>query len=223
MLKGKIMIRINCRKALFNGERYTLMSNDYCLRYFGPQKELHAEFLNERTFLVDNNQTISDICNTIIAGYGLRAKDADGMGYDCSNFIFIIDELLFYVTDENIKAIDLVEAYGGDTINAFLVFGAGRGDILREDNYRFYMPSHEGNRHNAPHVHVKKTDGSNGTVDLFTLETKGKGFNMRDKKRIKNILTGKQKMLINAWNTITDGITIDANYILNKGVIVDLG
>lgn len=214
------MIKIKCRKALFNGERYTIMSNEYCKKYFGTQEELHAEFFNERTFSVDNHQTINELCNVIILGYGLRIKDDDGMGHDYSDFIFIIEGLLFYIMDANIKVGDLIKALGGDTINAFLVFLAGRGDVLREDQYRFYMPSHEGNRHNAPHVHVEKTDGKSGTIDIFTLEQIDGNLKQRDIKRIKKILNDKQDMLINAWNKLTDGITIDGNYLIDKSKVI---
>lgn len=215
------MIKIKCRKALFNGESYTLMSNEFCKNYFGTQEELCAEFFNERTFSVDKHQTINELCNKIILDYGLRIKDEDGMGHDYSDFIFIIEGQMLYVVDANIKAGDLTKVFGGDTINAFLVFPAGRGDLFREDQYRFYMPSHEGNKHNTPHIHVKKTDGKSGTINIFSLEQMKGNFKQSDIKMIKSILSDKQQMLINSWNKLTDGITIDVNYLIDKSRVIN--
>ncbi len=127
------------------------------------------------------------------------------------------EKYILSIENENVLLKSLVERFNLTEIESYLVIFLGRGDFLRKGGFRFYFYSHEGNRHNRPHVHVETSDHREGTIDILTLEqNKGGKLKKHELSKIQKILKGKQIDLIKAWNLMTDGIHVDLDILLEQ-------
>lgn len=126
--------------------------------------------------------------------------------------------------DESIKLAPIIEKYHIDEIEAYLLIFLGRGDLFRKGGFRFFIPSHEGNKHNRPHVHVETSDYREGSVDILTLkQNKGGKLKRHEMSNIRKILEGRQKALLEAWNARSDGICVDIDILLGQAEIEGRG
>ena len=226
-------IKVRCRIAGQNGNGdYLLHSSNDAYRFLRGCYDSYntsgivKEPYNEVSFSFDyKDHSVKDLHNAILKSFGLDIKIPEIIEEDMicgwpellieagSNFIIGFD-------DENIKLAYVIEKYRLFNIEAFLALILGRGDLFREDGFRFYIPSHEGNKHNRPHVHVETSNHRNGSVDILTLEqNKGSRLKRHEMTKIRKIMYDKQDLLLEAWNAKTDGIDVDINILLEQAKI----
>lgn len=162
--------------------------------------------------------TMHDLLNDIRLYIGLSEYDEELV--DPLTIMIRADTFLMEFCNSSIKLKDFVARFHKKIIDAYLLIINGYGDFLRKDGFRFFMPSHEGNRHNKPHVHVETKDFREGTIDILTLKKLAGKIKPGEEKRIQEILKGKQRELIEAWNLRTDGINVDVDYLLGQKEIL---
>lgn len=87
------------------------------------------------------------------------------------------------------------------------------GNIWRENSLRFDMHSHEGNRHNEPHVHVwDKQSDEEASISLSTLIILDGSLSSKSYKKAKSIIRNNQDYFITCWNDLTDGLALDIDH-----------
>ncbi|MBQ6483289.1 MAG: DUF4160 domain-containing protein [Anaerolineaceae bacterium] len=87
------------------------------------------------------------------------------------------------------------------------------GVVWRQSDLRFSMHSHEGVRHNEPHVHVEHAgyqfSASVSIIDYRVLDGK---IPRKKLKEARKIITENYDYFVDCWNKYTDGIRIDINH-----------
>ncbi len=211
-------ISINCRITLFGDSGYSIISNDLskeCIDYLNPNNQLCFPY-NKRSITIDDadSSTVQDLYNKALKAFEIPYNPTSELG-PLADFAFHIGNTIVTITNPDIILSELINIFNTDEIELFVVFTLGKGELFREAGFRFYMNSHEGNRHNRPHVHVSTNDGRSGSIDIQTLEqNRGGKIKSKEMKKIVTILKGKQRDLLEAWNYSTDGIVVDIDYML---------
>ena len=100
-----------------------------------------------------------------------------------------------------------------NTVYTEILVNVDAGRLLMEDSLLFYMHSHEGNKHNEPHVHVSDIQ-SNSRVTIALSDHRVLAGNLPSKKlkKAKEIIREKQQFFNNCWITKTDGLVPDINH-----------
>ena len=228
------MINVRCRIASLGAEGigYELVSSSETNRMLRGYYDLCENMpprkapFNEVIFSFDYElSSVVNLHNCIMHAFGIKptipeTKEEDLVRWWPELIIEIKPRFLIKFEDETLSLKYVVKRFNINEINAFLVFVPGRGELFRKKGFRFYIPSHEGNRHNRPHVHVETSDHRKGSVDIITLrQLKGGKIREYEMSKIKKILVGKQEDLLKAWNLKSDGIEVDANILLEQAVI----
>lgn len=227
-------IEVRCRIASINNEGcYIACSSDEAYQLLGGCYDSYKSSTkvtkpyNEVCFSYEfGNHSVTDLHNTILKALGLdiiipEVIDEDVLRGWPELILEVGPDLVVEFYDENIKIASIIERFQLEKIESFLFITLGRGEIFREDGFRFYIPSHEGNKHNRPHVHVETSSHKVGSIDIATLEqNKGSRLKKHEMTKIKKILTGKQEKLIEAWNLQSDGIYVDVDILLGQAAIM---
>ena len=117
------------------------------------------------------------------------------------------------IENSNIKMADFLERFSiKNILNLYFVFSAYQGDIWREGQIRYYMPSHEAGSHNNPHVHVIVNRDYSSTIDIETGKILAGKIPSKYKKKITDKIMNNQIFLLECWNNMTDGLKVDINY-----------
>lgn len=180
----------------------------------------------EFTFAYDN-YSVKDLHNEIFRAFNIDVTipaiiDDDVLRGWPELIVKVKSNFIISVEDENMKLASLIERFNLTEIDTYLVILLGRGDFLRAEGFRFFFKSHEGNKHNRPHVHVETRDHKEGSIDLLTLEqNKGSRLKEHELTKIRKILKGKQQELLEAWNMQTDGIYVDLDILLGQGDLIE--
>lgn len=135
-------------------------------------------------------------------------------------FYFLNNKSRYSIADPNASFTRLLERYldpeGTGTVYVEFLASMNAGQICREDNLRYYMNSHEGNRHNEPHVHVDdlKTHDS-ASISILNLIVLDGYLSNRSKRKAIQKIAQEQRAFIEFWNTKTDGLYVDINKYFN--------
>jgi len=136
-------------------------------------------------------------------------------------FCFITTEKKYYIDNPNNDFSNILCKYldpnssGCITVGLFICDEAGLFDKV--DNIRFYFHSHEGDRHNEPHVHVYDVGGNfEVSISLLTGEVLTPGWKIPKKalKIARKRIFDNQQLFLEGWNELTDGLSVDINKLL---------
>lgn len=227
-------INITCKLAGIeaNGLGYSLFTSDEanqilrgCYPSYESQCRAKAPY-NEVNFTFEvDNQSAAALHTAILREFGTDETISEIINEDMLQgwpelLIEIRPNYVIMLEDESIKLSFIIEKYNLSAINAYLIMVLGRGEFLRKDSFRFYIPSGEGNKHNRPHVHVETSDFRQGSVDIMTLEqNKGGKLKKHEMTKIRKILEGKQPELLEAWNDWSGGIQVNVDILLGQASI----
>ena len=193
-------------------------SYDSMYKAVSPYNETELEIAYDRQY------TIADLHSDLMHSFGLditvpKENDEDRLR-SWPDLLIEINKRWVISLDDSIALCDIVERFQQADIRAYLVLILGRGDYMREGGFRFFFRSHEGNRHNGPHIHVETSDFRQGSIDIVTLEqNKGSKLKEYEMTKIRKILSGRQEDLLKAWNLMTDGIYADVEILLGQAKI----
>lgn len=192
--------------------------------YAGVSKSEENILKNGLEFKYDDTTTVRELflyLNDILKSINNKQADIpyQELGTDKSlQFLYRIGfrKEAMYIFNLNIKLKEIVDYIGSNSIIIVLTLFRGiGGEVYREKGMRFYMHSREGKRHHEPHIHVNK-DGEEITINLNTIETKGK-MPQRYIKKAKEIVRYNRESFLLMWNTMTDGEKIELeDYQINR-------
>lgn len=129
---------------------------------------------------------------------------------------FLANGYRYYIDDESAKFITIARKYlnplNENEIDVEVLVCADAGSICQDDGIRYYMHSHEGTRHNEPHVHIDALNhGCDASFSIITGEILEGKLPKKLLKKVKNKILKEQNFFVECWNTKTDGLAIDIN------------
>ena len=215
----------NCRIAFKGGPEYLLISSSKskeCIDFLNPSNHLAYPY-NKRIMEISSNDllTVRDLYIKVLKEFNIPYSTNPDF-IQPVDFAFRFGNIIFTFVDPNMKVIELAKKQNTFEFDLYIIFLLGAGELFREDGYRFYMYSHEGNKHKMPHVHVETSDGRSGSIDILSLkQNKGGKLKSREVKKIGKILSDKRRELLEAWNYTTDGFEVDVDYMLGRVPIIE--
>lgn len=164
----------------------------------------HAEFEME----LDEETTMGEIAVRLCQELHLKPSyllDAP------SAFHILTGKFLLGFEKYDVKFSQISQFGISDVLNVCLVFSTLQGEVLRKGQIYYYMPSHEGNRHNRPHVHVLIEHSYEASVGIENLQILDGKIPQKYRRTIKTTIKEHQQFLLECWNSMTDGINVDIN------------
>lgn len=221
IISNEILVR--CRILSHDNEgNYSVLSKQSCKEII--EQEWGRRVAIDNCFVVtfDSEYSVFNLFNDLREKFNIpKLRDEQNENPDIVSMLMRTNDYLITIRDMTIKLDFLIERFQLKTIDAYLLFVFGYGELFREKGFRFHIYSHEGNKHNKPHVHVETSDYRTGSIDIQTLsQTSGK-LKKHEVTRVRKILDGKQRELLEAWNLYSDGIDVDIDYLLGQTTIKD--
>ena len=161
-------------------------------------------------YFIKEETTVRDIQNVICNRMEEPVKEF------CKSLQWIYiktDQDLICVEELDIRMLDLLKQFNiKDELYLYMIFSAYQGDIWRDEQIRYYMPSHESGSHNNPHVHVIINRDYSAAIDIRTGEILAGRIPSKYKKKIVEKIMTNQTFLFECWNNMTDGLKVDIDY-----------
>ena len=219
-------ITIHCSIAVKTETGFDVLTDNDCmsLSEFGFSSEVllncDAPYANRNwVFIYGDNDTIKDLFADAYKRFGVdncvKSMDNENALNGPDLIIEVDNNTYLSFDDYNIPFKYIVDSFKLQSIRAHLLPVFGLGDVLVGKGYlfRFYIPSHEGNKHNVPHVHVDGKDGRSGTFSIDTGEPLEKN-SLREHEitKVGKIIRDEKDELMKCWNILCDGLTIEKDY-----------
>ena len=161
----------------------------------------------------DQNTTLLDIINAVRCDLGVDNEKFLGMPF---YYYFQNKCERYYINDYEQVFCKVAEKYLLDsdeqTITISVLLSCDAGAVATVHPLRFWMNSHEGDRHKKPHVHV--TDNQHqyrASVCIDDGEIIAGNLPSKLAKIAKKKILSDQKFFYKCWNTMTDGLSVDIN------------
>ncbi len=215
-------LRITCRISYKNDSEYSLLAEEsakgvfedcqiYSIQEPYSKRELNIELTDDLT--------VDALYNEVLRSFSHNVLKQLLSSFPLTDAVFCMNNIVFNVESSGIKVKDLVTAFNTNSMLVILTHLLGAGEYCRCNGYRFYFYSHEGNRHNEPHIHVDKVGKRSGSVLISTLEQTEGNLNDKDLRFIRSKLKGRERELLEWWNLKTDGINVDIDFFLQNRII----
>lgn len=176
------------------------------------------EFDKDTTIGEVRDKVINYIVNGIDSSQPYQHNYADIYKH---RFFFVADGNRFAIENDNALFAEVLSKYldthNTNTVWVSILASADAGEVWSEKNLRFYMRSHEGNRHNTPHVHVTDTHTrQEASISIIERDFPVLAGSLPQKaeKAARRLIREKQEFFIHCWNTKTDGLNVDINHAL---------
>ncbi len=223
-------IDVNCNLYYYSAKGYGYDKLPECeVRSIIESNRARKTYLNENqtgavknrcsSITVTEDFSVRDLHNKALTMFGFSIMpdtcEDEGVISLPELVVFISNSFVISFEDENMKLLNIVERFNLKAVNAGLMIILGSGEIFREGGFKFYIYSHEGNKHNRPHVHVETSDHRRSSIFIDTLEQVANGpLKPKEMKKIKKILKDKKRQLLEAWILLSDGMNVDVNTLL---------
>lgn len=186
--------------------------SDFRSENYEELQESLLSFCHVKFRFEPQGKRVSDLLEQCWHQMGLLHGDTDLLRQVCKP-AFGQNGIVYRIDDCSI-GLDIIDRYiDFDSAWSFLLFFNGNaGEVFRGEvkDCHFYFHSHEGKRHNIPHVHIcyrheieavySLTDGSL----LSGIKLPGKVD-----KIIRSLIADRRCMLLEFWNNRTDGMHVD--------------
>lgn len=160
------------------------------------------------------NTLYRDICKKI----GIRPMFA--VDSDCPAFFDMLIELddnyLIGIDDYNILLNKVLKAFHSNSIIVYLKIIPGRGELYRGDGIKIFMRAEPDERHHGAHVHVWGGDDRNASISIEDEKEYAGNLNKKERKKALAIIRENKDVLLEIWETLIEGISIDVDYKLGR-------
>ena len=161
---------------------------------------------------IHEKSTFEDIINGYLSMMRINEKDFYDMNFPIA--IITANECI-NIDDRNITVKSVLKNYDcGSILRVCFILSTLQGDVFRENGVVYYMHSNEKTSHNIPHVHVSKPGEFDIYVSLLDYRLLSGQISEKKLKDIIHTINKKQQVLIDHWNTKTNGITINEDFTL---------
>ena len=161
-----------------------------------------------------NNSSIGDILNAVACEvWGDRGKPAIGS----VTYAFLYAGERYFVNDPSASFCKILNKYidPNDTgkILVGILVSCNAGAVAYDPPLRYFVNSHEFGKHHEPHVHVRDNGYEHeASIRISDGEIMAGELPSKLAKKARKMVLSNQEFFYNCWNTLTDGLRVDANH-----------
>lgn len=183
---------------------------------------------------IDDNlaeKSFADILATVVSRCVPSSDSSADIVHGLAPFLYLYeDNILYHIDDLLIEPINIsIHQTDDKSLELFVIIPGDAGELFRnmpseysDAGVRYYLRSHEGDRHHKPHVHLDYRHMSSAVVDITSgdiIEQSGGRFPRKQLKAAVERIRDNESLLLDAWNRQTDGLTVDLNFMFGKTLL----
>lgn len=183
---------------------------------------------------IDDNlaeKSFADILAGVVSRCIPSSNDPASKINGLAPFLYLYEgNVIYHIDNIMIKPMNTLRRYtDNELLELFIIIPGDAGELFRnipseynDAGVRYYLRSHEGDRHHKPHVHLLYKHTGSATVDIISgdvIDQSGGRFPGKQLKAAIQRIRDNEPLLIDAWNRQTDGLTVDLNYMFGKKLL----